>query len=441
MFPIAGRSIKLEYFLVTLLVCISGNQAFDVGIRRDLLLTASAIFLLGIFLLQNKNLLSGKFLLIFYIYSAILLIQCVSFYFFPLKTIAGFLIRLFIGYAVVRLVEDFPRAFVNVLFYTALVSFCFYIPEQLFHAVGLSFQSYFEPIRQLVGVPVDFNVLIYNFDIPSEIHRNSAFFWEPGAFAGYLLLALLFLGLRKDSYPAKSYRSRLLVLSLALVSTFSTTGYVVFPIVLLPHLRLAGRTRAEALRMMLLTFFLLLPLLGFATYGVWQLDFVEKKINYQQEKVLTHGTGWQMTRFGTLLFDWEYIKRRPLFGWGLHEKTRYQLNHGIPLPGLGNGLSGTAHKLGVFGLAVWLVYVGGGMFRLAKGAPWRGALALLAILLVLNGEDFLNFPLFWGLMFLGYPETRKEVAVCEEAPAVKSDREATLLPGDLGSSSTQLGRP
>ena len=79
-----------------------------------------------------------------------LAVQSISFNFFPLRRIAGFIIRLFIAFATVRLVKDFPRIYINVMYGICIISLCFYVPEQLFHAVGRDFASLFMPLANPV---------------------------------------------------------------------------------------------------------------------------------------------------------------------------------------------------------------------------------------------------------------------------------------------------
>jgi hypothetical protein len=298
-------------------------------------------------------------------------------------------------------VRDFPLTYVRVMAWTAIISLFFYIPEQLGYLAGVDVKLFFAPIERLVAVPVDYNILIYNFDIPQEIHRNSAFFWEPGAFAGYLLLALMLLGLRKDALAPPVYRRFFWLLTAALLTTFSTLGYLLLPIALLLHLSaFAGRAPGPlrvAYRLALL------PLLAILLYQGWQLDFVQQKVAHQFTQAAQRSDNWQQNRFGTMLYDWQYIQRKPLVGWGLHERTRLALHHGQEMTGLGNGLSGALVRFGTIGFGLWLFATALALKRQASGRIWPAAAATATVVLLLNGETFLNFPLYWGLMFLAPP--------------------------------------
>ena len=60
--------------------------------------------------------------------------------------------------------------------------------------------------------------------------RNSGMFWEPGAFAGYLLLALIFIVLKNQKFSLGIYRKEGFLVLLGLLSTLSTTGYIVLSV-------------------------------------------------------------------------------------------------------------------------------------------------------------------------------------------------------------------
>ena len=400
----------IQYLIVILLVCFSGVPPLGAGAGLgDALLIAFCIPLLILYLTRKKSLLTLSDLSVIFLFLMILAVQALSFNFFPLVTIFGFVIRLFIGFTSVRLVDNFPRIYINVIYVICIISLCFYIPEQLFQAVGLDFASLFTPIVHLVAnvflysTAEDLHILIYNFESPSEYHTNAGIFWESGAFAGYILLALIFLGLKKDSYEKRFYMTRLYVMLITLLTTRSTMGYLVCSVVLMIHYRPGKRTVAANLGWLFIII-MASPLLVYGAIRIWNLDFMGQKINHQYETAVSQsGNNWQMTRFGNLLWDWKYIKRRPIFGWGLHPKTRYALDpkDTFMSEGQGNGLSGFVHGFGFLGLGVFVAAAWKGLHILSGNNFFRSFLASAAILLMLNGESFLSFPLFLGLMFLG----------------------------------------
>src|SRR5919197_3918465 len=192
----------IQYLIVILLVLL-GNQILLGDRVAEALLIVYFIFLAHLYFLRRNSSLALSDLLVFFSFLIILAVQSISFNFFPLRTIAGFIIRLFIAFATVRLVKDFPRIYINVMYGICIISLCFYVPEQLFHAVGRDFASLFTPLVNLVrdfllldtgnrsaySITNSVTIFIYNFEnpyYPHNIYRNAGPFWEPGAFAGYI---------------------------------------------------------------------------------------------------------------------------------------------------------------------------------------------------------------------------------------------------------------
>jgi hypothetical protein len=371
----------------------------------------------------------------------ILAVQSISFNFFPLKTIVGFIIRLFIAFACVRLVKEFPRTYINVMYGICIISFCFYVPEQLFHAVGRDFASLFTPWVNLIrkvflrNVYEDATILIYNYEHPHEVLRNAGLFWEPGAFAGYILLGLIFLGLKKDSYAKRFYMTRFVVLTIALLTTLSTMGYVLYPVVLGLHYRPKEKMVTETLGWLSIII-LASPLLIFSAIKAWNLDHIGPKITNQYEVTINRSEkNWYRTRFGSVIFEWKYIKRRPILGWGIHPKTRYALNPRDEFAkGRANGLSSFVHGFGFFGLGIFIFAAWKGLHLLSRNNFFRSSLAIAVILLILIDEAFLQYPLFLGLMFL--EKSRRKSA--KENAAKNQDYEANLGPSEVPKSGILL---
>jgi O-antigen ligase len=119
---------------------------------------------------------------------------------------------------------------------------------------------------------------------------------------------------------------------------------------------------------------------------------------------------WYATRTGTLSFDLKYIMKKPLTGWGANPKTRFSLNPemiGLQL-GMGNGMSDFLVKYGVIGFLTFL-YLIFQNFNFYLCDPIKAGLCVLLILLTLQGETFLGYPLYLGLMFLN--ESQKNTKI------------------------------
>ena len=194
-----------------------------------------------------------------------------------------------------------------------------------------------------------------------------------------------------------------------LLTTLSTMGIATLPFVLALHYKLLGRTLAGRLGW-ISVMVLAVPLLAYSANMVWNLEFMKPKIEGQYKSAVDRAPRWEATRFGTVIFHWEYIKHRPILGWGLHDKTRFALHHGeAPWGGLGNGVSDFIHKFGLVGMGIFIFFAWKGLHMLSAGDYLRTSLAMLAVLMSLQSEVFLNFPLYLGLMFLQrIPEEQRQ---------------------------------
>jgi len=411
-----------ELLLVLLLLCLSGNSGIINESRSEIIVALSTV-IIGAVCIQRRQLLTEKFVVASLLFAGILFIQCVSFGFWPLITMAGFFCRLFIGNAVINLVKDFPRKYVTVMFYVAIVSLIFHSFEILLQVSGLDVIKLFSPIHSILAPKSGLHMGVHNYFAYGrmveysnlDLWRNASFFWEPGAFAGYLILAMIFLRMARANLPQRIYKRYFVVLSIALFSTLSTAGYIAYSVTLLLHCGCDQEaTKKKSAKIAHVVYIMLPVLIGCAFIAYNKLPFMKKKIDSQLIILDTRRAGWHRTRMGSLLLDWEYIKRRPLEGWGLHQTTRFALHpEFFDTPqGMGNGMSDFAAKFGITGMLIWLFYTFRAMTYLTRRNLSATMIGMLAIILVLQGECFLNYPLFLGLMFLGngaacFPDVRR----------------------------------
>jgi hypothetical protein len=398
--------------VVFLALVYSGNPAIRNIFPMEPQLVCLA-FLFGILLLyRTRRFFTPAFVGIALIFSTILLYQCVDFSFYPFLTIAGFFTRLFIGYATFRLVEDFPKVYIRVMVWIAILSFIFYVPYTLMSLSGINLENQITQLATLLGTDNGFTRPLFVYTFYGEFTpRNLGMFWEPGAFQGYMILALIFLTIIKNNISRKSYWRSLFILSAAVLTTMSTTGYIV--LALMPVLHFNWRTKNYKIFISrILIVFMFLPIfIGGTIYAFNNLPFLREKIEKQLSKVNERERTWKQQRVGSLIFDFEYIKQRPLTGWGIHGATRYSLHPELwelgELGGMGNGFSDFNAKFGVIGFMTWFISVFLGFRLLYRGNTFFAIYTCCIILLELQGEGFLNYPLFLGLAFLRPYYTRE----------------------------------
>jgi len=134
------------------------------------------------------------------------------------------------------------------------------------------------------------------------------------------------------------------------------------------------------------------------------VDFLQQKLEYQGQSSLTLRQGeFSNTRFGSFIFDMKYIKKHPLVGNGFDESTRYADDPDlIQLIKMGanianaNGFSNYIACLGIPFMVIYLILA----FRAILKIERRIAIITVGVILLsLFNEQWLNFPLFAGLIF------------------------------------------
>lgn len=372
--------------LILALISVSGNPAFtNATVAPTMYLMLFALTLASTHLVLSRSflrrylILAGGFCLIF-------AMQLLIFKFVSVPATIFFLAKLLLGGLIINHVrENFIRTLFHVVYVLSAVSLVCYTGLL---AVGPdNFPSFLGP--GLVGENLK-SIGIHTVGLTDEWWRNSGMLWEPGAFQGIINLAIFLTP--ADALRAPRNRFKLLVMLIALLTTFSTTGYLV--LILTALYKIAGTSAGRTVKAILLT------VVGVgAGFAIIEMDFLGAKIVHQAFNSILNNEDFSPDRFGALMFDLHYIEKSPLFGNGFHESTRYadhpQL-HGLAL-GHGNGLSNFAATLGCIGLAIYLYGLFSSRFGRNRGDRVVFALAIATLSI---GEQFLNYPLFLGLPFL-----------------------------------------
>jgi hypothetical protein len=131
-------------------------------------------------------------------------------------------------------------------------------------------------------------------------------------------------------------------------------------------------------------------------------DFIVKKLTSQLTNATTEGQGQYRNRFDDVVDDFKYITKRPLLGWGIHKKTRFLLHPNAPYESThGCGLTDLVAKFGFIGLTVFLLCLWKSCYHLSNSSCIPTVFAIGLFLLILVGENYMRFPFFFTLMFLG----------------------------------------
>jgi len=326
--------------------------------------------------------------------------------------------RVFVALVIARAVSDFPEKYFRIMVVLSIISCLFYFSSIL----GVGLEGLFRPI----GIPLDdyggihIGIHHYKREYTGGVLRNSGIFGEPGIFAGFLILALIFSLNARARPPVGHY----FVVIVALLSTQSTTGYLVGFLVVLWLVVGSSRVGAAGtmkLRWALGIAFVPIAFAGFAVaFGA--LPFLSDKIWAQIDVVESEGHHWQLTRYGNAVFDLGYIAERPAFGWSQLLGTRGLEGEEFAYLG-GNGLTGFAVSYGLVSIGgfFWFAFKG---LTCYFGDKRRALIAILVIGVLLNGEHFLMYPVFLAVMFLRGSKSGKTGLAVQEVKSVFHGRPA-----------------
>ena len=195
-----------------------------------------------------------------------------------------------------------------------------------------------------------YSILLYTLgDATTSLGRNSGCAWEPGLFSIMICIALLFnISRNKGVKLNKSF----IILLLALITTFSTTGYTVALIIFACHYIFSKRIS-------LVSKFLYLCFFGIILTSVYKLPFMAEKIEsrvnienfatesdalewYEKEHIL-----FTVDRFEGMYLDYQNLIHNPVVGYGLQREKSYVYNNISPYIITSNGVVKPFAQMGI----------------------------------------------------------------------------------------------
>jgi hypothetical protein len=130
--------------------------------------------------------------------------------------------KLVIAYLILKAVgSSFVDIYIRLIVFLAAVSLFGYASDQLNLFDGV--------IQKLPPVgDVGYEGILYLFRFPTHIDRNNSIFYEPGAYQAFLNSAIFLIAFTETGFDNRTKWIFIGILTAALVTTFSTTGFVIF---------------------------------------------------------------------------------------------------------------------------------------------------------------------------------------------------------------------
>jgi len=204
-----------------LLLFVSGATRYHLA--ADKFLIVVFIIALSAWYLFTDRKVSDKFLLYLTIFVGLLFL--LSLYTGGSLSVASVLkttMKFALAYLVIRTVGiNFTETFIKVVVLLAAISLFGYMTDIMHLFDGL--------IAKLPAVgKMGYEGVLYTYRHAWHPERNNSIFFEPGAYQGFLNAALFLVVFANTSFSNKKKWGYVVVLATALITTSSTTGYIIF---------------------------------------------------------------------------------------------------------------------------------------------------------------------------------------------------------------------
>lgn len=308
---IDSKKRKIENFFLVLLIFTSvdtvlfgtnSNVIFRVVPRIIGILSSFAFIFLHSYGHQNNK--NTRFVAIFLVLFSIFVVSSTL----NGNSVDGSLSRLIsilCGFTIALCVDkrQFIAVFVKSVFFICIV------------AMALEALAYLAPafLQRLPVITNTSNRQFYTFLIGAfgfentmqTYKRSMGIFWEPGAFSIYIVIALSF-----ELFFKNKSKTRIIIDIIALIFTFSTTGYIAFFALFITYLAFGLESKNVSLKVFLIICVVSCGIFLFASDGPLSSLVFEK---------IKSGNSSSASRFSSFFNGLRISIRRPFFGYGINE--------------------------------------------------------------------------------------------------------------------------
>lgn len=341
-----------------------------------------------LFLILTKN--KGKYKTTFYsvsilVFSLMILLTWVAHLFASPLSYLREVCFIFLAFALTRLYnfKDVVKLYVNVMTFVAIVSLVGHLLVN--NTQVLSFLPQMTNVNNIeYGIGVIFNYLI---EFPE---RNCGIFWEPGIYASFLSIAIIFEICFNTQ--RKDYR-RLILFFFTLVTTSSSAGMVLILLcATILFMNINEKTKKNWINGiwgLLLMILLAIVVFNFDSIILMMLKIVD---NLYLEKLLSYNIVGNARYLG-LVHNLKIFFEYPLFGAGLDE-VAVRMDHVADIS-TSTYLMSIYGLLGAFYTISWIRGILG-----QKRLAWYTRILFIAVIMIIVNKETHTLIIFsWMLMF------------------------------------------
>lgn len=235
-----------------------------------------------------------------------------------------------------------------------------------------------------------------------QIFRNSSIFWEPGAYAVYLVFAIYF-----QLFQVKNKSNKkILVFIIGLLTTFSTTGYIAVSALFITLLVSSKKSDLSNI----IKFSFVMFLLSIIFVVIIGSDTLIYKILFEK---IASGYSTSITRYASIINGLQIAIDNPIYGVSPNNMAKYMeiyarkttmFNFG------GNSMNSNTvtYQFASYGIFFGAVFTYGtfSFFKVQSDKIFVTLFLFITFLLAYSGEQFYSF-LPFVVMFYGYSTNMK----------------------------------
>lgn len=320
-----------------------------------------------------------SYIIIFSMYFISCIVNGVSF--------SGFISRLVsitVGFAIALSIDkrNFLNAFKKIVYVICIIS----IITEVIAYVFPSIFSIFPKVYNTVGNEFKFFILgsIETIEIGKEFIRANGIFWEPGAFAIYIVINLIF-----ELFNNNPNIKRIIINIIALLITFSTTGYVCLIVLLITFLLSKNNTftRIKAKKVVVFSLIIFSFLFIFFQFNLYDVIF---------GKIIS-GNSSAGSRFSSFFNGISLSIKNPIFGLGentVAEMEKYISTTTTWYKNGGNNITNTIiGYMASYGIPFAILMLIGSLnfFTDIGSNKFESLMLFLVLMLCYMGERFFSF--------------------------------------------------
>lgn len=374
------------FIFVCIIACIfsSGyaiSTIYPIGIFIDIIFSIIFIFPIIRFLIKSKiNMLVISFILLNIMLIANFITTGISSPVVYLSIISKIIFAY--GIVIVYKFDDFVTLFLKIMVVISIISlFGYYLTNYSQVLRILPVMTSVNNVSYAIGY-----IYFYITFIPS---RNCGIFWEPGIFASFLIIAIIF------EYKFKEFKPsfiKILLFIVTILTTKSSAGYGL--LLFLVFFILFNKLNIKMNKLLLSSF--LIILLSIFILVTLNYTFIITKtglINFDVIRRLTFENLKEEARFLSVIHNFQMFLKTPFFGWGFkvaYENIKYVAD-----------ISTSTFLLNVFGIlgiqyTLYWIY---GILKIKNSFLLLNLVIAVIFLLIINKESHISFVFSWCILF------------------------------------------